>query len=252
MDGNDGFDRMTTVDVLVPPRRLGSLLSEARVVRGFSLEDAAARLGGRLSSVALLEAETGHRTLDDRDLAALAELYGIDTAELVPPRSELVIDLTEGTIAAGPDGSRVTLVPDPEDRAEVLARYLTLVYSMRRTPPGTQIPLRVGDMVVLSEALGVPVPQVTEELRSMMDGSGPTVEGRLRRLRGRVLVPAVGVLVAATAAGALVLVTRSEQVPAAGAADAPAMAEGPAPQILDAVVQERAPDGSAGPVVVRD
>jgi len=221
-------------------------------MRGFSLEEAASRMGGRLSSVALLEIETGHRRVNDRDLSALAELYQIETAELVPSRSELIIDLSEGTISAGHGRARVTVVPDAEDREEILSRYLSLVYSMRRTPPGTAIPLRNDDMAVLSDALGVPSVQVADELRSMMVPAAADVENRFRRLRGRVLVPAVGVLVAMTAVGALVLVPQAGTAPAAGASDAPVVAEGPAPQILDAVVQERGPDGSEGPVVVRD
>jgi transcriptional regulator with XRE-family HTH domain len=247
------------VDELVPPRRLGSLLSEARVSRGYSLEDAAARLGGRLSSVALLEAETGHRRLDDRDLSALAELYGIETSDLVPSRSELVIDLNEGTISAGQAGGRISVVPDADDREEILARYLTLVYSMRRTPPGTAIPLRVGDLVVLSETLGVPVEQVSAELRAMMaPGAAGTrkVEKRHRSLRGRVLVPAIGVVVAATTVGTLLLVPQATSAttdhPAGRGGAATVTGVAPAPKIGDAVVQERNADGTAGSVVIRN
>ncbi len=250
---NDGG---AAVDELVPPRRLGSLLSEARVSRGYSLEDAASRLGGRLSSVALLEAETGHRRLEDRDLAAVAELYGIETSDLVPARSELVIDLNEGMISAGAE-ARISVVADPEEREQVLARYLTLVYSMRRTPPGTSIPLRVGDLVVLADTLGITVEEVSAELRSMMTpeaAAARLVERRHRGLRGRVLVPAIGVVVAVTAVGTLILVPQSTTASAdagtrTGAAVAGAGAVAPAPNIGDAVVVERNPDGTEGEVV---
>ena len=262
MAGNDSGpdswnDGGAAVDELVPPRRLGSLLSEARVSRGYSLEDAASRLGGRLSSVALLEAETGHRRLEDRDLAAVAELYGIETSDLVPARSELVIDLNEGTISAGKDGAKISVVADAEEREQVLARYLTLVYSMRRTPPGTSIPLRVGDLVVLADTLGVSVEEVSSELRSMMTpeaAAARLVERRHRGLRGRVLVPAIGVVVAVTAVGTLILVPQGTTATAdagtrTGGAVAGAGAVAPAPNIGDAVVVERNPDGTEGQVV---
>ncbi|MFM7068315.1 MAG: helix-turn-helix domain-containing protein [Actinomycetes bacterium] len=251
MAGNSGPDfEGAAVDELVPPRRLGALLSEARVARGYSLEDAASRTGGRLSSVALLEAETGHRRLDDRDLAAVADLYGISTTDLVPARAELVIDLNEGTISAGREGAQIAVVPDAEDREEILARYLTLVYSMRRTPPGTSIPLRVGDMAILAETLGVSVDQVSAELRTMMaPGSlgAAKVQKRHRRLRGRVLVPAIGVIVAATAVGTLLMVPQQSGANSTDKAGVNG-AVVPAPQIGDAIVVERNPDGSPGAV----
>ena len=83
----------------------------------------------------------------------------------------------------------------------------------------------------------------------MMVDAGAVVEPRMRRLRGRVLIPAIGLVVAATTAGMLLLVNDSDATPAPDGTNAPAVVE---TEIGDGVVQERLPDGSPGPVVVRD
>jgi hypothetical protein len=68
------------------------------------------------------------------------------------------------------------------------------------------------------------------------------------------MVPVVGVMVAATAAGTLVLVPSQES--SADTVDAPdagaTMEPNPEVEIGEAVVQERNADGTPGEVVVRD
>lgn len=259
----------TPTELLVPPRRLGRLLADARMSRGMSLEHVSAGLGGRLSDLDLLEIETGRRAVADGDIQVLAELYGLETAAMIPARSRLVVDLDEGTIQLG--GTAVS-VDRPEGREDVLGRYLAMVYAMRDARPGEAVPLRLDDLEVLSDVLALSRRDVEDRLHRMMLQQPEPVRRRFKLLRGRVVVPVVGVLVAATAAGALLLVdvddsgadqgrlttdpieaiVPADDGPAGGAdADAPVAPVNPRTEIGDAVVQERNPDGTPGSVEVR-
>lgn len=237
-----------TPDVLVPPKRLGTLLAQARLAGGYSLIEAADALGEGWTNLELLEVETGRRPVLDPDLEVLTELYGIDTTSLIPERSELVIDLDEGVLGVGPHRMALGAETAPVDAAaqheQVLSQYLAMVYSMRDLRPGTNLTLRTPDLDVLATALSSPSERIEDELRAMMRDAG-IVEPRMRRLRGRVLIPAIGVVVAATTAGMLLLVSKDSTATPSGTGDVPV-------EIGDAVTQERLPDGSPGPVVVRD
>ncbi|MDQ2678832.1 MAG: helix-turn-helix domain-containing protein [Actinomycetota bacterium] len=250
-------------ELLLPPKRLGALLAEARVDGGYSLTEAADALGETWSPLTLLEVETGRRPVMDPEVKSLTELYGIPTTTLIPERSHLVVDLTEGTLAAG--DRTVRFESATVERREVLAQYLAMVYAMRDVRPGTAVPLREPDLEILEGVLEVPRRNVESELHSLMLSPDGPVAHRMGRLRGRLLIPVIGVVVAVTAAGTLLLVsgdsdasvvtttgdTESVETPAGAepGADAPASDE---VEIGDAVVQERLPDGSPGPVVTRD
>lgn len=230
-------------EVLVPPKRLGSLLAQARLAGGYSLIEAADALGDGWSNLELLEVETGRRPVLDPDLEVLTDLYGIETTSLIPERSELVIDLDEGVLGVG--ARRVALDGETEQQhRDVLSQYLAMVYTMRDLRPGTNLTLRTPDMDVLASALAAPPEQIEGELRAMMLDAGK-VEPRMQRLRGRVLIPAIGVIVAATTAGMLLLVSKDSNATPSGTGDVPV-------EVGDAVVQERLPDGTPGPVTVRD
>jgi hypothetical protein len=225
---------------LVPPRRLGRLLAEARVACGMSVVDASSAVAVPLNRYEVLDIEVGRRGVSELELRALALLYGIEVSDVVPPRCRLVVDLQEGCIDAGADGARV---PSGARRREVLSRYLGLVYAMRGESPGTVVPLRFDDVEVLAAALDWDHLGVEQELRALMRAAAGPLRTRVAGLRGRLVVPLAGIVVAATAAGTLVLVP----------ADDSAAEDGPAPaEIGVAVVQERLPDGTPGPIVVRD
>lgn len=234
-------------ELLLPPKRLGSLLAEARLSGGYSLVEAADALGTNWSPVELLEVETGRRPVLDPDLEQLTELYGIATTSLIPERSRLVIDLDERVLGVG--GQQVVLGGDVVQDREVLGQYLAMVYTMRDLRPGLSVPLREPDLEVLSSALERPTDELEAELRQMMVDAGAVVEPKMHRLRGRVLIPAIGLIVAATTAGVLLLVNDSDATPAPEGANPPAAVT---TDIGDAAVQERLPDGTPGPVQVRD
>ncbi len=250
-------------ELLLPPKRLGALLAEARVDGGYSLTEAADALGTSWSPLTLLEVETGRRPVMDPEVKALTELYGIPTTTLIPERSHLVVDLTEGTLAAG--DRTIRFESDTVERREVLAQYLAMVYSMRDVRPGTAVPLREPDLEILEGVLGVPRRNVESELHALMMSPDGHVAHRMGRLRGRLLIPIIGVVVAVTAAGTLLLVSGDSDASVVTSTDdtetveTPAGAEpgaetpgSPEVEIGDAVVQERLPDGTPGPVVTRD
>ena len=265
-----------------PPERVGLLLAEARTSRGLGLHDVSEAIGGRLSPVEVLEVEAGRRALGPDLLREVTAVYGVDPDGLVPPRSQLVVDLNEGCLRAGPDTVRLS---DGVGRRQVLSQYLELVYEMRAQPPGAALPLRDNDLVVLSTALEMDRLDVETTLRRMMRAMGD----RSRVSRSRM---ATGAAVAVGTALATLLawsalradpspqgsptagqqpVTTAQAVspsapPAAprpgttpaGAVAGPSGAEGPPPASAlppaptavvgpSGAVQERNPDGSAGP-----
>lgn len=188
---------------LVPPRRLGSLLRQARLAAGSGLDEVAAK--SEFGVVDLDDIEHGRRPVDDATVAALLSLYGIEDTGLLPARSRLVIDLDAGQIAV--DQVDIS-VGGSADADSVLARYLALVYRLRDLPLGTQLRLRDVDLDVLSTALAIDATEVESRLQQLMRDKS-VVHRDQRRLRRRMLVPLAGVVVAATAVGVLVLVSQS-------------------------------------------
>jgi hypothetical protein len=195
----------------VPLRRLGVLLRDARLAAGEALDAVAARSDGRFDVLALIDVEAGQHHLTDDDVTALLANYRADPGDLLASRSTLVIDLQEGTVAAG--SWSTSFPPDADDPDEVLSRYLALLYEMRGLEPGTAIPLRNLDISVLSSALALPAPIVHERLVVMMEPGDLRVQRSRRLLRRRVLVPAAGLVVAATTVGVLIFSPAAEPTP---------------------------------------
>lgn len=259
------------MELLVPPRRLGRLLAEARTDKGLTVADVCESLGGELDTVDLLEIETGRSPVEDGVLRSLADLYGLETTSMVPSRSQLVIDLDEGLIEAS--GASTTLADHGDDvvRQDVLTKYLALVYSMRGAEPGTMVTLRLDDLDVLAEALDSDRRTIEDDLVALMTVTPEPVKKRFRLLRGRTVVPVVGVLVASTASGALVLSDAKDSGASepVGSFDRPAaeqparvsdpggtgvsddVAVRPTVEISDAAFLERGPDGTPGEVQTR-
>lgn len=230
---------------LVPPRRLGNLLSSARAQAGLTLGEVVERSDGEFTMSELASIERGSCTLEDQSLGLLVQLYGLDSSHLIPERSRLIVDLDEGLLRV--DRNR-TKVSKHADHGEVLARYLAMVYSMRHVQVGTQVPLRVEDVETLGAALRRSTTTIETDLSELMLNGTEIVGQRARLFHKRLLVPAAGVLVAFCGAGALIL-THGPDSPTAPVQQIAASVM--APQIGTAVVQERSADGVVGPVVER-
>ena len=243
-----------TVDTLalVPSWRLGHLLREARDRDGRTLAEVAG-MSADYDVDRLAAIERGDQALSESDLEAIVALYGIDSAELVPSRTDLIVDLDQHRLATA--GHSQPLAGPAPTADEVLACYLSLVYTLREAEPGSHVPLRQADLDVLSRALALAAPDIEHRLVDLMATPTELVRERSRFLKTRVLLPAAGVLVAVTVAGAIVVSTRpgdpppvpptttSTSTPPAGTVDTSV-------QIGGAATQTRNPDGTPGPVVV--
>jgi hypothetical protein len=203
---------MTTIDAsddlsLVPPRRLGLLVASARTRQELSMDQVASRSGGRLSvhDVRLLEA--GRLALEDADIRLLAELLGLPLGRIVPERSKLVIDRTEGRIISGDSVGRFVPMATPE---EIAVRYLALIRALRVGMPGAErspiVPMRTDDLTVLAEALGRSEVAVRELLNHALATGQITIGDMSRRSVRRPFMPGLGILVALTSLGGLLLV----------------------------------------------
>ncbi len=243
--GDDGWGGVG----LVPPRRLGALLSEARAARGLTLEDVVTRSGGAFGLARLSSVERGTVHVTDAEMTRLASVYGLTATGVVPARSKLIVDLDEGILEV--DGRRSAPV-QVSDHHEVLVRYLAMVHSMRQIPPGTPVPLRLDDLDVLGRALHVDSEQLHVDLEALMRDPDHSVGARFGALRKKVLLPAAGILVAFCGVGALVLVQGAAAQPSPERSPSKVQVAPPSPvEVGTAVVQDRNADGTPGPVVER-
>ena len=145
--------------------------------------------------------EHGRRDLDEATLDTLVRICGVEDAGLVPKRSQLVIDLDDGRIAVNHTDLDVDPLSGPD---AVLARYLALVYRLRDLPVGSKLHLRDVDIDVLSTALARQSDDVESRLLQLIADESDVAQDQ-KRIRRQLLMPLVGVVIAATAVGTLVL-----------------------------------------------
>jgi hypothetical protein len=199
-------------DLLVPPARLASSLIASRTKQDLTLSDMELRAGGAFSLGELTQIEAGQLALRDPDLRILAGVYGIDLATVAPGRACLIIDRQEGRVALG--DSVGNFKPEDDDR-KIMLRYLALVYRIRNAQPGTPIPSRDDDLAVLADVFGTTSEQVRTELEKLMLRAAPEIRFQFGTFRNRLVVPALGILVALTAAGGLLLTSNNPVTAAA-------------------------------------
>ncbi len=224
---------LATGSTLVPPARLGTLLAQARAESHLSIPDLVALSDGHFSVGDLELLERGAVAVVDHDIQAVAALYGVDLAQSVRGQAELIIDRSEGKLAIG--DSRGRFAPNDDDR-DVMIRYLSLVYRLRNSSPGQVLPARNGDLEVLAQVFSSTPEEVRLALEDLMLHHAPALRETHSILRRRVAIPAIGVLVALTTVGGLVLMSRSEP-------PAPKPSVGQSVEIGTAMTIERTPDG---------
>lgn len=186
---------------LVPPARLGALLTQERTTRGLTVDDLELLPAVGFSADELRRIEQGQLSLSDDQVNRLLIAYGVASGALIPERSELVVDLHHGALFAG---SKTRVLPKEADIDEILGRYLSLLYLMRDIGPGREVALRGGDLDVLSQALARSVGELEQRLAELMlsNQALPWFD----RLSHRLAVPAAGLLVGLTSVGSLVLI----------------------------------------------
>lgn len=235
---------------LVPPGRLGALLTEQRTRRGLTVEELCVATHLPFDPDELRRIEQGRLSLTDDQVTRLMVAYEAFTGPVVPERSELVVDLEHGALFAGP---RTRVLPEGAGFDDILSRYLSLLYLMRGLEPGHELVLRGDDLDVLSAALERTVAEVEGRLFELMapDQVGPWIQ----RLRNRLAVPAAGILVGLTTVGSLVFVQLPEgdrPTVASAPSGTAAAADGtePADVVMAATVVAPADAEIAAPVVV--
>lgn len=197
------MNQSSSTTLLVPPRRFGELLVQRRTASGLSSSDIERAAMGRFSAGELLMFESGQIAPDDEQLRQLARLYSLDLSSISPQRAVLELDLREGLVQIGHEAERFS--PDQDDR-EILLRYLALVYRMRSINPGVAIPAREGDLATLADVFSTSQSEIRSTLESLMLAERPEIGRRMSDLRRRLIVPGLGVLVALTTVGGLLLV----------------------------------------------
>lgn len=221
---------------LIPPVRLGRLLRERRERLGWSLQELATLHG--LDAADLDALEAGIRILDEATLGMAIDVYEVEHGAIVPQRSELVIDVDEGTISAAEQHVEIGGTTGGE---AVLTRYLALVYALRGLPLGAPIVFRDLDIAVLGRALDTEAGDVERRLDDLVAEIRPPLADTSRRIRRATVVPLAGLLVGLTGVGGLVLVQRQ--------VGARAEAEGP-PAGVAGLALPIVESGAAGPGVV--
>ncbi len=181
---------------LVPAGRLGALLSANRRQEGLDLASVAAKSSGDFDLRDLELIERGEVELSQPQIEALTELYKIESGLILPSRSHLVIDLSNQQLSVGGNKQKV------QSEDEILEQYLSLLYILRDTKPGTELTLRQPDLITLEQALEQSIRDIEQELFSLMTKS--IIEERAFGLSQAMIIPAAGLLVGMTAFGSLV------------------------------------------------
>ena len=186
---------------LVPPSRLGALLTDHRTRRGLTIDELVVASEIPFSADELRRIEQGQMPLSDDQVHRLMHAYEAQSGPVVPERSELVVDLQHGALLAG---RKTKVLPADATFDEILGRYLSLLYLMRGIEPGRKLALRGDDLEVLSDALERNIAEIEGRLFDLMlpGEVGPW----LSRVRHRLAIPAAGILVGLTTVGSLVFV----------------------------------------------
>jgi hypothetical protein len=231
-----------------PPERVGLLLADARTRRGLRLADVTDRLCGSLEPAELMALESGAFAVEADVLAELSMIYGVSPQDLVPPRDHLVVDRAEGYMRAGQD---MTLLDRGVGRHDLLSRYLEMIWELRAVEPGSEVPLRDADLVVLGESLESDAVDVRRDLTALMGDAAlggtelrDTVHGRFPGQSKRRVLIGLGAAIAVVTGA--VLLGQSGGA-AAGGQDTGGAILPPNPTVTigEAVVLERG--GTQGP-----
>ncbi len=186
-------------NILVPPARFGALLAKQRRQANVSVAEVASSSASRFTVQDLEQIEQGRAVLDETLLAAVSSLYEIHTSPIVPQRNSLVIDLVDKNVSVG---DRNITFQDTSIET-ILERYLSLLYLLRNQTPGTHVTLRQPDLLVLEQALRLPIPRIETVIAELTPKHG--VKERTSSLKKRLIVPGAGILVSLTALGSLVM-----------------------------------------------
>ncbi len=188
---------------LIPPARFGLFMGEARRMLGMSHADLAAALSDILSVVELRLLETGRFHPTESQVRRIALCLGMTLEQSVQARVRLVVDSEQGQMVTG--GTVATFVPHAATD-DVLLSYLSCVTMCRRVRPGSYISPRTDDLEVLAVALDQSPMWVRQRLIVLARQERDRIRIRVRTVERQSAIPGLGLFVAFTTVGALLLV----------------------------------------------
>jgi hypothetical protein len=188
------------VPSLVSPRRLGAALHAHRAAVDTTASALSRHCDGWWGPDDLLEVERGGFPLDDAAIVSLCHLYGLPGRGLPSPDAlEMVIDRSDS----------VELVDDPATSVRASGELgLVRLAALSRLLGTAQLVSDAG-LDVLSMALEMSGDEIRTSLDRFDGPSRDVVDPVVLALVDRVVVPAVGLLVATTPSGSLVLARRA-------------------------------------------
>jgi len=153
-------------------RAVGRRLREVRRAKGLTLEQVAAASDHTIKMSTLGSYERGDRALTVARLCALAELYEVPAAELLPgpnvPTSASVIDLRDGTAESAASGESRALVSLESALVEKLVGEFARAVRVDRSPRSVASAMvRREDVDRISRLLGVERREVRRLLRNV-------------------------------------------------------------------------------------
>ena len=156
-------------------RRLANLLADRRKVTGATLRELSHRDGRPFSVRFLRRVEEARAELDEETICELADLYGVDLAEILPSRLPLRIP-EPGVLAT----SGITVHFEEGDADSLLTTYLVLVRQLRAQEREPMIDLRREDVDTIAEYLHQPGASIVERLGALdgRDADAPQGDGR--------------------------------------------------------------------------
>lgn len=188
---------------LIPPARLGPFLAESRRMLGLTIPDVVDALSGIIGRRELRMLETGRLCPTEAQVRGLAGLLHLPLERVVPGRVRLIVDANQGQMVTGEVVA--TFVPH-QSVNEVLIAYLSCMTICRGTRPGTYVAPRADDVEVLSIALDESAPWVKQRLLVLSRQERDRIRLRVRTISQQSSLPSLGIFVAFTQVGALILV----------------------------------------------
>lgn len=146
-------------------RRLGALLRRRRHRRSMSARMLARTSGSGLSAGDLRAYERGQRPVDPATLQRLCDLYGVEVESLLPEHRGIILDFDRRELVVGGD---TFALPETDDPAPALERYVRAVNRLRSRPMRSPATLRRDDTEALAEALELDADEVADLLADII------------------------------------------------------------------------------------
>ncbi|MDX1659537.1 MAG: transcriptional regulator [Nitriliruptorales bacterium] len=134
---------------------LGERLRAVRMQQGLTLQEVEEKSDGEWKAVVVGSYERGDRAVSAAKLARLAQFYGIPISELLPPVSDVPVDLGTSADATPVVIDLARLENTDAPGLAPVARFAEAIKRRRGDYNGRVITLRVDDLDTVAIAMGV-------------------------------------------------------------------------------------------------